>query len=109
VAEGRKGGGHRRRWLGGVAGLAGLAAGVVGVTLWLVRGRGAGRGADARGRESADRWARPGMEVTFRAELMPGRSRAERTYRVAELLANDRVTLAGVAGEHSETEFEAAR
>jgi hypothetical protein len=110
VAEGRKSGGRHRRWLGGVAGLAGLAAGAVGVTLWLVRGRGAGGGAaGSRGRASADRWARPGMDVTFRAELMPGRSRAERAYRVAELLPNDRVTLEGVAGEHSETEFEALR
>jgi hypothetical protein len=27
-------------------------------------------------------WARPEMQVTFRAEIMPGRSREERTFRV---------------------------
>src|SRR5438132_941272 len=31
---------------------------------------------------AVDVWARPGMSVTFRAELMPGRDRAERTFRV---------------------------
>jgi hypothetical protein len=107
VAEGREGDRRQRRWLGGLAGLAGLAAGTIGVSLWLMRGR-SRRDGDLRGREG-DRWARPGMGVTFRAELMPGRSRTERTYRVAELLPNDRVTLEGVAGEHSETEFEARR
>jgi hypothetical protein len=57
----------------------------------------------------ADRWARPGMEVTFRAELMPGRSRAERTFRVERLLPSGRVTLDGVAGEHTESAFEPLR
>jgi len=109
VVEGRKseGSSRRLRWLGGAAGLAGLAAGVVGVTVWLMRGRGGDN--SRRDRAGADRWARPGMAVTFRAELMPGRSGSERTYRVAELLSNDRVTLEGVAGEHSETEFEPPR
>ena len=60
-------------------------------------------------RSTADRWARPGMEVTFRAELMPGRSRAERTFRVANLLPSGRVTIEGVAGEHAEGEFEPMR
>jgi hypothetical protein len=49
------------------------------------------------------------MEATFRAELMPGRSRAERTFRVARLLPSGRVTLDGVAGEHAESEFEPVR
>jgi hypothetical protein len=49
------------------------------------------------------------MSVTFRAELMPGRDRDARTFRVAELLPSGRVTLEGFAGEHTETEFEAAR
>lgn len=53
-----------------------------------------------------DVWARPGMLVTFRAELMPGREREERTFRVKELLSSGRVSLQGVEGEHAEKEFE---
>lgn len=52
-------------------------------------------------------WARPGMRVTFRAELMPGRVGAERSFRVASVLPRGRVHLDGIAGEHTETEFEA--
>lgn len=51
-------------------------------------------------------WARPEMSVTFRAEIMPGRSREERTYRIKEVLPNDRVILYEFAGEHLENEFE---
>lgn len=51
-------------------------------------------------------WARPGMPVTFRAELMPGRDRADRTFLVKELLPSGRVSLHGVDGEHAEKEFE---
>ena len=51
-------------------------------------------------------WARPGMTVTFRAELMPGRDREERTARVKELLPSGRVLLHEVAGEHAEKEFD---
>ena len=54
----------------------------------------------------ADVWARPGMPVTFRAELMPGRDRNERTFSVKELLPSGRVSLHGVDGEHAEKEFE---
>jgi hypothetical protein len=54
-------------------------------------------------------WARPGMQVVFRAELMPGRDSSERVFRVTELLPSGRVLLAGVAGEHNEKEFEAIR
>jgi hypothetical protein len=54
-------------------------------------------------------WARPGMQLTFRAELMPGRDSSERTYRVTEVLPSGRVTLEGVAGEHMEKEFIALR
>jgi hypothetical protein len=54
----------------------------------------------------ADVWARPGMMVTFRAELMPGRDRNERTFRVKELLSSGRVSLHDVDGEHAEKEFE---
>ena len=52
-------------------------------------------------------WARPGMTVTFRAELMPGRDREARTARVKELLPSGRVLLHEVAGEHAQNEFEA--
>ncbi|HET6975416.1 MAG TPA: hypothetical protein VFI24_03775 [Pyrinomonadaceae bacterium] len=54
----------------------------------------------------ADVWARPGMPVTFRAELMPGRDRQQRTFMVKELLSSGRVSLQGVDGEHAEKEFE---
>src|SRR5690242_12374612 len=53
-----------------------------------------------------DVWARPGMMVTFRAELMPGRERDERTFRVKELLPSGRISLHDVDGEHTEKEFE---
>lgn len=51
-------------------------------------------------------WARPGMEVVFRAELMPGLEKEARAFRVKELLPSGRVLLDGVAGEHAEREFE---
>jgi hypothetical protein len=54
-------------------------------------------------------WARPGMMLTFRAELMPGRDPELRTFRVQELLPNGRVTLLDRIGEHDEREFEKAR
>lgn len=62
-------------------------------------------------RQSAppDRWARPGMTVTFRAELMPGRDTAERTFKIADLLPSGRVLLDRVAGEHAQNEFERGR
>jgi hypothetical protein len=47
------------------------------------------------------------MNVTFRAEIMPGTSRDERTYRVQQVLSNGRVTLYDFAGEFRETAFEA--
>jgi len=52
-------------------------------------------------------WARPEMPITFRAEIMPGKSREERTFRVSEVMRNGRVTLHGFEGEHRESEFEA--
>jgi hypothetical protein len=90
--------------------LGGLALAVGGLgAMALVRGRKrAGRGRREEHQER-DRWARPGMSVTFRGELMPGRQRAERTFRVVELLASGRVRLEGVAGEHTEHEFEQVR
>ena len=46
------------------------------------------------------------MPVTFRAELMPGRDRHQRTFVVKELFSSGRVSLQGVDGEHAEKEFE---
>jgi hypothetical protein len=60
-------------------------------------------------RRESDRWARPGMPVTFRAELMPGRSRDERTFHVSEILPSGRVTLEEFTGDHAEPEFEPIR
>lgn len=57
-------------------------------------------------RKAGDVWARPGMLVTFRAELMPSRERHERTFRVKELLPSGRVSLYDVDGEHAQKEFE---
>ena len=53
-------------------------------------------------------WANVGMQLTFRAELMPGRERDQRTFTVARVLANGRVELRGLFGQHAETEFESA-
>lgn len=60
---------------------------------------------DGRG----DVWARPGMAVIFRAELMPGRETEERTFRIKELLPSGRVLLDGATGEHAEKEFESVQ
>ena len=51
-------------------------------------------------------WAKQGMKLTFRAEVMPGREPDERTFTVARVLENGRVELAGLVGQHSMTEFE---
>ena len=51
-------------------------------------------------------WARPEMQVTFRAEIMPGRSREERTYRIKTVRPNGRVILYDFPDEHREGEFE---
>jgi hypothetical protein len=99
-----------KRLLGGLA----LAVGGLGAVA-LLKGRKRAAQVGARGRvekdagRERDRWARPGMSVTFRGELMPGRQRAERTFRVVELLPSGRVRLDGVAGEHTEHEFEQLR
>lgn len=102
---------QRKRWLGGFA----LALGTtLGAGLLLRRSKAAKR----RMKEQPDnyhratehdRWARPGMFVTFRAEIMPSRDRTARTYRVVKLLPSGRVQLEGVAGEHTESEFEPLR
>jgi hypothetical protein len=80
-----------------------VAAGTLGTAFVIrkkVKSKDAGNG---------DRWARPGMLVTFRAELMPGRDGSERTYRIKTLLPSDRVLLDGVSGEHAKNEFERVR
>ncbi len=81
------------------------------MALWRRKKEGVARGREVKPQErrSLNRWARPGMNVTFRGELMPGRQRAERTFRIAELLPSGRVLLEGVAGEHTEHEFEQVR
>ena len=56
--------------------------------------------------ESIDVWARPEMAVVFRAEVMPGKTREERTFRIKDVLANGRVELYDFSGEHREREFE---
>ena len=88
----------RTRWL--LGGLA-IGAGAMGAisAYWKKKNV----HADKR---SGDVWARPGMMVTFRAELMPGRDRNERTFLVKELLSSGRVSLQGVDGEHAEKEFD---
>ena len=48
-----------------------------------------------------------GTRLTFRAELMPGREALDRTFTVGRVLANGRVELVGIGGQHAITEFEA--
>jgi hypothetical protein len=90
----------RTRWL--LGGLA-LAAGAIGAASAFLKRPKRHMNEPKR---VGDVWARPGMMVTFRAELMPGRDRSERTFRVKELLPSGRVSLHGVDGEHAEKEFE---
>jgi hypothetical protein len=51
-------------------------------------------------------WARPEMHVTFRAEIMPGRDREQRTFRIKHVLPNGRITLYDFIGEHRQGAFE---
>ena len=90
--------------LGGLA----LAAGAFGAaSTFLRKKKGRMSNKEQRAEEkAASVWARPGMTVTFRAELMPGRDREERTARVKELLPSGRVTLHEIAGEHAQNEFD---
>jgi len=91
-----------KRVLGGLA----LAAGAVGAAGTYLKKK----GKMGRKQRAADKqariWARPGMTVTFRAELMPGRDREARTARVKELLPSGRVLLHEIAGEHGQQEFD---
>ena len=50
-----------------------------------------------------------GARLTFRAEVMPDRGTAERTFTVARVLAGGRVELVGLGGQHAVTAFEPAR
>jgi len=86
-----------------------LAAGAVGTVGAILIKKSNTLGRSKRDGEQANRWARPGMMVVFRAELMPGRDGSERSFRVTKLLPSGRVLLEGVAGEHTETEFERVR
>ena len=93
-----------KRWLGGLA----LAAGALGAAgTYLTRKK--KMKVEQQRPNPSDVWARPGMMVTVRAELMPGREREQRTFRVKELLSNGRVLLHGVEGEHAEREFNPVR
>lgn len=93
-----------KRLLGGLAIAAG-AAGAAGA--YISRKKNMRAKKQRAAEKAASVWARPGMKVTFRGELMPGRDRESRTFRVKELLSSGRVLLEGVAGEHAEKEFEA--
>jgi hypothetical protein len=46
------------------------------------------------------------MSLTFRAEVMPGKDRLERTFQVTKVLVNGRIELAELEGQHSLAEFE---
>jgi len=87
--------------LGGLT-VAAAAAGAVGAVLMNKDRKPRRRQSDS----SLDKWARPGMMVTFRAELMPGRDADERTFKVTDLLPSGRVLLDRVSGEHAQKEFE---
>ena len=88
--------------LGGLA----LAAGAFGATgAYLKKKKRMGNDRETATKASRV-WARPGMTVTFRAELMPGRDREARTARVKTLLPSGRVLLDEIEGEHAEKEFD---
>src|SRR6266436_9119015 len=94
-----------KRFVGGIA----LAAGALGAIGAVVVKKNKSRWTRRKRGETPDTWARPGMEVVFRAEVMPGRHTLERTFHVTSLLPSGRVLLDGVAGEHAETEFQPIR
>ena len=96
-----------KRLLGGIA----LTAGALGAMGAVLMRNNTGSRRERRREKSrvADMWARPGMKVVFRAELMPGRDASERTFQIKTLLPSGRVLLEGVAGEHAQREFEPIR
>lgn len=84
-----------------------LAAGAVGAAgTYLKKKKRMGTKPQRAADNPANIWARPGMTVTFRAELMPGRDRETRTARVKEVLPSGRVLLHEIAGEHAQKEFD---
>jgi hypothetical protein len=90
-----------------VLGATALAAGALAAVGTYLRKKKRNMGTQQQRAREKDLWARPGMIVTFRAELMPGRDREKRTARVKELLPSGRITLHEIAGEHAQNEFEA--
>ena len=95
-----------KRLLGSLA----IVAGAVGAATALLKKKNVVKAKMQRASENPGSvWARPGMTVVFRAELMPGREREERTFRVKELLPSGRVLLDGIPGEHAEKEFDPIR
>lgn len=94
-----------KRWLAAVA----VALGALGTAGAVLTRKRKPRRPQTKPTAVQNLWARPGMAVIFRAELMPGRDGSERIFRVAEILPSGRVRLEGFAGEHTETEFEPAR
>jgi hypothetical protein len=92
-----------KRLLGGLA-LAAAAVGAAGT--YLKKKKAMGTRQQRANENPANRWARPGMTVTFRAELMPGRDREQRTARVKQLLPSGRVLLHEIEGEHGQQEFD---
>jgi hypothetical protein len=90
-----------------VLGATALAAAALAAAGTFLRKKKRNMGSQQQRARDKDVWARPGMIVTFRAELMPGRDREQRTARVKELLPSGRVTLHEVSGEHAANEFEA--
>lgn len=89
-----------------VLGATALAAGVLAAAGAYLKKKKGNMGMQQQRAREKDVWARPGMVVTFRAELMPGRDREHRTATVKELLPSGRVTLHEVSGEHAQNEFE---
>ena len=96
-----------KRLLSGIALTAG-ALGAIGAVL-MRNNTGSRRQRRREKSRVADMWARPGMKVVFRAELMPGREASERTFRIDSLLPSGRVLLEGATGEHARREFEPIR
>ena len=92
-----------KRLLGGLA----LAAGAIGAAGTFMRKKNKMGKKERRAKDNpVNVWARPGMTVTFRAELMPGRDREHRTASVKKLLPSGRVLLHEIEGEHGQGEFD---
>lgn len=50
-----------------------------------------------------------GARLTFRAEVMPSRGAAERTFTVARVLAGGRVEMVSLSGQYAVRAFELLR